>query len=75
MTDTPDTTLANGAGPKLVQMPTQINKLAAEGESLKRNLDILIETQKEIAKYRRAAFLAYVENGFTEAQALELCCK
>ncbi len=62
-------------GPQVVQLPQQRNEIAAAGDNIRRNLDALIENQKAIAKIRRAAFLAYVAEGFTEAQALELCCK
>jgi len=61
-------------GPKVVQLPPR-NELAAAGDNLKRNLDQMIENVKTLAQYRRAAYLAYVESGFTEPQALELCCK
>ena len=61
-------------GPKIVDLPVK-NEIAAVGDSLRRNIDELIENQKSIARFRRAAFLNYVEEGFTEVQALELCCK
>jgi hypothetical protein len=60
-------------GPVLVSMPDRKNEIAAAGDSIRRNLEELIENQKTIAKLRRAAYLAYVAEGFTEVQALELC--
>ncbi len=76
MTDHPDfpndSSAAPGTGPKVVPMIPK-NNLAASVDSLKRNLDVFIENQQMLAKIRRASFLALVEAGFTEAQALELC--
>jgi hypothetical protein len=60
-------------GPTLVKLPDQKNEVAAAGDHIRRHLDELIENQRVIAKIRRAAYLAYVAEGFTEAQALELC--
>lgn len=60
-------------GPTLVKMPEIKNEIAAAGDHIRRHLVALIENQKAVAKIRRAAYLAYVEEGFTEAQALELC--
>lgn len=65
----------NGNGPKVVELPAKRNELAAAGEHLKRNLETLIAHQMTMARLRRAAYLALVEVGFTEQQALELCCK
>ena len=69
-TDKPGGTVAN-----LVRLPDQKNEVAVAGESIRRNLEDLIENQRTLAKLRRAAYLAYVAEGFTEAQALDLCCK
>jgi hypothetical protein len=63
------------ASATLLQLPGQKNEIAAAGDSIRRHLDDLIENQRTIAKIRRAAYLFYVAEGFTEAQALELCCK
>ncbi len=62
-------------GPKVVDLPKQKNELQALGEEMSRNLHVFIANQQTLAKIRRAAYLAYVKEGFTEAQALELCCK
>ena len=78
MTDHPDfpngSSAAPGTGPKLVPMIPK-NDIAAAREKLGRDLDELIQAQETIARLRRASFLALVAAGFTEAQALELCCK
>jgi hypothetical protein len=63
----------DAAGLTLVKLPDQKNEVAAAGDHIRRHLEELIENQKTIAKIRRAAFLAYVAEGFTEAQALDLC--
>jgi hypothetical protein len=68
-------TTTNDNGPTLVSLPQKPDQLAAAGESLKRNFDTLVAHQLTLAKLRRASYLAHVEAGFTEAQALELCCK
>lgn len=59
----------------VVNMRTPRNESAALAEKLKRDLEPNMDIARTIARYRRAAFLAYVAEGFTEAQALELCCK
>jgi hypothetical protein len=61
-------------GPRVVDLPVK-NEIAAAGDTIRRNIDMLIENQKMIARFRRAAYLNYVEEGFTEVQALELCLK
>jgi hypothetical protein len=42
-------------------------------EALKRNTKTMIEYTCLMAKIRRQSYLAHVDQGFTEAQALELC--
>lgn len=42
-------------------------------EALKRNTDNIIELSHLVAKIRRQSYLAYIDQGFTESQALELC--
>lgn len=49
------------------------DKARAALEQLKRNLPFLLEHAAIMAGIRRAAFLAYVAEGFTPEQALELC--
>ncbi len=49
------------------------DKNVAMLENLKRNLETIIETNQLIAKIRRASYLAYIEQGFTPEQALQLC--
>lgn len=78
MTDHPDipdgTISATGAGPKVVPMIPK-NDLAAAVENLRRNIDPLIANQLLLARLRRASYLALIEAGFAESQALELCTK
>jgi len=61
--------------PTLVSMPLKPDQLAADSEKLARHADLLIEQQRVVARIRRAAYLAYLAEGFDEAQALQLCCK
>ncbi len=42
-------------------------------ESLKRNTKTMIEYAYLMANIRRQSYLALVDQGFTETQALELC--
>jgi hypothetical protein len=63
------------SGPRVVEFTPQATPFAKARDEIARNLSTMIETVNNVAKFRRAAFLAYVENGFSEAQALELCCK
>jgi tRNA A58 N-methylase Trm61 len=65
----------NDNTPKVVDLKQPPDALAAAGENLKRNLDTLVAHQVTIARLRRASYLALIDAGFTEAQALELCCK
>ena len=62
----------NDDGPKVVEMQP-CNELAGAAEAMKRALPVLLQHMPLQAKMRRAAFQAYIAEGFTEAQALELC--
>ena len=53
-------------------LPTQQDKLLATGEELKRLLPGAIKNAEVVAQFKRAQFLAYVKEGFTEEQALAL---
>lgn len=44
-------------------------------EKLRRSEASCIETARIVARIRRASYLAYLEQGFSEQQALELCSK
>lgn len=44
-------------------------------EELKRSIPEMVASNREIAKVARSKFLALVEQGFTQDQALELCRK
>lgn len=48
------------------------NELAADFEKLKRILPTILEYSALIAKSKRAMYLAYVAEGFTEAEAVAL---
>ena len=50
----------------------QPDKLAADVTELRNLLPARIEYQKVIAKLQREAYLAYIEQGFTKTEALEL---
>jgi hypothetical protein len=58
--------------PKVVALQPK-DDLKAAGEALRRNMPTLMENAKAIAQLRRAAYLAHLEVGFDERQALELC--
>jgi hypothetical protein len=64
----------NDNKPKIVDLEPK-NEVKAAGDQLRRNLPTLIENARAIAQLRRASFLAYLEAGFDERQALELCTK
>lgn len=49
------------------------NEIRASVDLLRRNMAEQIEAAQLIAKLRRAQYLALVAEGFTEAQALEIC--
>lgn len=61
--------------PTLVDLPVKKDVLSAAREQVMREFDAMVENQKVLARLRRASFLAHIEAGFTDAQALELCCK
>lgn len=56
-------------------IPTKKDELRATLEELRRTLPVLSELSKEIARYRRVAYDAYIAEGFTPEQALILCQK
>lgn len=58
----------------LVDLPER-NEVRAVGDRARRELEAIIENVRVIAKIRRAVFLAYVAEGFTVEQALQLCTK
>jgi len=64
----------DSGGPTVVQLPER-NDAQAAGDRLRREMDAMIDTAKAIAKYRRAAYLAYLAEGFTVDEALHLCTK
>ena len=42
-------------------------------EQLQANMPIMVEYQQLVAKQMRARYVALITEGFTEAQAIELC--
>ncbi len=62
------------SGPRVVQLEPK-NEMKGAIEGMSRILPQLVEHAKMQAKIRRASYLALVEAGFTEVQALELCWK
>lgn len=62
-------------GPNIVGLPTKPNEMRAAVESIKRDADAFIEMGQVMARIRRAHFTAYIAEGFTPTEALELCKK
>ena len=62
-------------GPNIVGLPTKANEIRAAVESLRREADAFIEMGVIMARIRRAHFTAYIAEGFTPTEALELCKK
>ncbi|TFL16435.1 hypothetical protein [Jannaschia formosa] len=60
-------------GPRIVSMPEKADEMMAAVEALRRGLPALVASAPLIAKVRRAHFDALIHEGFTEAQALQLC--
>lgn len=58
--------------PRIVPLPER-NQMKAAVDQLARTMPEMLEHVKLMAQIRRASFVAHVEAGFTEAQALELC--
>lgn len=52
---------------------TERDKLVAQVEQLKRTMPIMLEYAALNAQLKRAQYLAFVQQGFTPSQALELC--
>ena len=57
---------------KVVTLTTPQDKLKAALDTLAANVPFVIEMHKISAKVKREAYLAYIKEGFTEEQALEL---
>ena len=53
--------------------PIEQDKLRATIETFKRNIELICEYHEALAVIRKRAFDAHVKQGFTEAQAIELC--
>ena len=61
--------------PKVVTMTPAPDKMTEAVEAMKRSMDATLDYQVLVAKIRRRAYRAHVDEGFTEAQALELVKK
>lgn len=57
----------------VVQLATPLDPLQKILADSERNQETLVKLQTNLARVRRAAYLAYVKEGFTEEQALHLC--
>lgn len=62
-------------GPNIVGLPAKPDEIRAVVESLKRNAEAFMEMGIVMARIRHAHFKAYIAEGFTPAEALELCKK
>ena len=60
---------------KPTQLPTAQDKTLAEIEAMRRTLKVVITAAPEIARLRRALYLAHIEEGFSKEEALVLCQK
>lgn len=67
--------MTNDPPDNLTLLRTQADEVLAVSEQIKRELDAMTGMARNVAKARRALYDAYVEEGFTEAQALILCQK
>lgn len=60
-------------GPDLTVLPTAEDKLLGSFEEIKRLLPVMMGLAPQIAAMRKTLYDAYVAEGFTKEQALELC--
>lgn len=56
----------------IIGLPESKDDAKAAIDQLKRNLPAILENAKIVAEIKRANYLAYIEQGFSEHQALEL---
>ena len=56
-----------------VVTPGPKNTFQVAIDDLRQRLPLTVEYAELCAKMKRAAYLAYLKEGFTEVQALELC--
>ena len=61
--------------PKVVTMNPAPDKMTEAVEAMKRSMDATLDYQILVAKIRRKAYLAHIDEGFTPEQALELVKK
>ncbi len=60
-------------GLSVVDFPEDTDGMAGAVEALRRNLPLMKEYHAMCAELYRTKYLALIEAGFTESQALELC--
>jgi len=58
---------------KVTALPTKPDELLAALEAQMKFMRAIPQHAATVAKARRSLFIAYMNEGFTEAQALELC--
>jgi Tfp pilus assembly protein PilO len=54
------------------ELPSKQDDIKGAVEALRRNLPVVIEHYQLVAEVNRAIYLAYVQQGFTEEQSLDL---
>lgn len=65
--------MTKGKEPRLSLFPGKPDEFLGALDALKREVPGLMEYAKIVAQLRFAAYRAYIEEGFTPEQALELC--
>ena len=61
--------------PTIVNVDFQRSEAKALLEELKRTVPDMVASNREIAKVLRAKYLALIETGFTQKEAMKLCKK
>ncbi len=61
--------------PNVVEVSFTRDKAKALLEELKRSVPEMVASNREIAKVLRAKYLALIETGFTQKEAMKLCKK
>lgn len=65
----------DGDKPTIVNVDFQRSEAKALLEELKRTVPDMVASNREIAKVLRAKYLALIESGFTQKEAMKLCKK
>lgn len=61
--------------PKIVALNFTPDEATKRLEELKRSVPEMVASNREIAKVLRAKYLALIESGFTQKEAMKLCKK